>query len=382
MDDLRRNFSPSLVQFASLAATSCGSWTNQTGANLTVTCNQPDATRSGNAAGNLNRTNAGDGYVTAYSASRTIKAGDYFLVGAWVRPSTTAGVNPNVFAPFNGPLFLSFGGNARSEGIGQNLGSSSSAYISWNPITQEDGQWQWVWAWDRVRNTNTTVAQTVELRLQVTNGYPMDFYAPVLMHIPISALSRATANVSSVSRTDGITTVTTSATHSFKARQIVCVSDVTDTTFNGCFQIVSVPGGTTFTVANSGSNASSSSGVVYAGADSEAGELALALAARPSNCSVGQFCTMFGPDGRRQPLDEVVRLHARPPTDSWVNVTGTTTITVPRSIVGSRWVVFNSGSNTVTVQPDAGTINGAANITLSANTGREITCDGTNCFAH
>ena len=164
-------------------------------------------------------------------------------------------------------------------------------------------------------------------------------------------------------------------------RQIVCVSDVTDTTFNGCFQIVSVPGGTTFTVANSGSNASSSSGVVYAGADSEAGELALALAARPSSCSVGQLCTMFGPvvGGSLSTKSSGYTLTA---TDSWVNVTGTTTITAPRSIVGSRWVVFNSGSNTVTVQPDAGTINGAANITLSANTGREITCDGTNCFAH
>ena len=381
VDDVRRNFSPSLVQFASLAATSCGSWTNQTGANLTVTCNQPDATRSGTAAGNLNRTNFGDGYVTAYSASRTVKAGDYFLIGAWVRASTTAGVYPNIFAPNNGPVFLSFGGNARSEGVGQNLGSSSSAYIAWNPVTQEDGQWQWVWAWDRVRNTTTTTAQSVQLRLQVTNGYPTDFYAPVLMHIPISSLSRATASVSSVSRTDNITTVTTSATHSFKARQVVCISDVTDSTFNGCFQILSVPDGTTFTVGNTGSNAGSSSGAVYAGADSEAGELALALAARPSNCSVGQFCTMFGPmvGGSLSAKSSAYTLTA---TDSWVNVTGTTTITVPRVIVGSRWVVFNSGSNTVTVQPDAGTINGAASITLSANTGREITCDGTNCFAH
>ena len=69
-------------------------------------------------------------------------------------------------------------------------------------------------------------------------------------------------------------------------------------------------------------------------------------------------------------------------TDSWVNVTGTTTIIVPHLIVGSRWVVFNSGSNTVTVQADSGNINGGANITLGVNTGREITCDGSNCFAH
>ena len=381
VDDHRRNFAPSLVKFASLAATACASWTNQTGANLTVTCGVADATRYGTSAGNLNRTNFGDGYVTAYSASRTIKAGDYFLIGAWVRANTTAGVNPNIFGPNNGPVFLSFGGNARSEGVGKNVGSSSSAYISWDPPTQEDGQWQWVWAWDRVRNTNTTTSQTVELRLQVTNGYPMDFYAPVLLHIPISTLRRATATVSSVSRTDNITTVTTSAAHSFKALQIVCISDVTDTTFNGCFQILSVPGSTTLTVANTGTNGSSSGGVAYAGADSEAGELALALASYPSNCAAGQLCTMFGPmvGGGFFTKSSAYTLTA---SDSWVNVTGTTTITMPHAIVGSRWVVFNSGSNTVTVQADSGNINGAANITLSANTGREITCDGTNCFAH
>jgi hypothetical protein len=69
-------------------------------------------------------------------------------------------------------------------------------------------------------------------------------------------------------------------------------------------------------------------------------------------------------------------------SDYWVNVTGTTTITVPHATTGNHWVVFNSGSNTVTVQADSGNINGGANITLAANTGREIICDGTNCFAH
>jgi hypothetical protein len=68
--------------------------------------------------------------------------------------------------------------------------------------------------------------------------------------------------------------------------------------------------------------------------------------------------------------------------DYWVNVTGTTTITVPHAGLGNHWVVFNSGSNTVTVQADSGNINGAASITLPTNTGKEVTCDGTNCFAH
>ncbi len=69
-------------------------------------------------------------------------------------------------------------------------------------------------------------------------------------------------------------------------------------------------------------------------------------------------------------------------SDYWVNVTGTTTITVPHASTGNHWVVFNSGSNTVTIQADSGNINGASNITISANTGKEIACDGTNCFAH
>ena len=69
-------------------------------------------------------------------------------------------------------------------------------------------------------------------------------------------------------------------------------------------------------------------------------------------------------------------------SDAWINVTGNTTITVPHAQAGQRWDVFNSGSGTVTLQCDSGTINGAASITLAANTGRSVIADGTNCFAH
>lgn len=69
-------------------------------------------------------------------------------------------------------------------------------------------------------------------------------------------------------------------------------------------------------------------------------------------------------------------------SDSWINVTGTTTITVPHALTGQRWDVFNSGAGTVTIQADSGNVNGAANITIAANVGKSMTCDGTNCFAH
>lgn len=68
--------------------------------------------------------------------------------------------------------------------------------------------------------------------------------------------------------------------------------------------------------------------------------------------------------------------------DYWVNVTGTTTITVPHALTGQHWVIFNSGSNTVTIAADSGNVNGSASITISANVGKECTADGTNVFCH
>jgi hypothetical protein len=68
--------------------------------------------------------------------------------------------------------------------------------------------------------------------------------------------------------------------------------------------------------------------------------------------------------------------------DGWVNVTGSTTIKVPHAIVCQLWTVFNSGSNTVTLEADSGNFNGTTSVSLSANTGMSVTCDGTNCFGH
>jgi hypothetical protein len=72
--------------------------------------------------------------------------------------------------------------------------------------------------------------------------------------------------------------------------------------------------------------------------------------------------------------------------DFWLNVTGTTTITIPHAITGQRWEVFNSGAGTVTLAPDSGNIcmagSCAATKTLAVDTGVSITCGGTNCFAH
>ena len=119
---------------------------------------------------------------------------------------------------------------------------------------------------------------------------------------------------------------------------------------------------------------------------SEIYEMALHLQSYGDNCPVGTVCgvrgeTLFEP-GIRSTLATKSSTYKLTPTDRWVNVTGTTTITVPHAIVGQLWDVFNSGSRTVTIQPDSGKINGTTSVFLSPNTGKSLTCDGTNCFAH
>jgi hypothetical protein len=85
------------------------------------------------------------------------------------------------------------------------------------------------------------------------------------------------------------------------------------------------------------------------------------------------------------PLNQRSSAYTLTVADCLVNVTGTTAITVNPALSSTasslRWVVFNTGSGTVTVSPSRGRINGAASITLAANTGKEVTCDGTNCWA-
>jgi hypothetical protein len=69
-------------------------------------------------------------------------------------------------------------------------------------------------------------------------------------------------------------------------------------------------------------------------------------------------------------------------TDTWVNVTGNTTITVPHAISGQRWDIFNSGAGTLTLICDSGTINGGTSLAVFSQTGKSVTTDGTSCFAH
>ncbi|MBI1750155.1 MAG: hypothetical protein HY234_15705 [Acidobacteria bacterium] len=82
----------------------------------------------------------------------------------------------------------------------------------------------------------------------------------------VDLAQRATAAVAAsngVSRASGVTTVTTAAAHSFRQGDVVLISGVADSSFNGTFTISAVPTSTALTYAQTGApNASSSGGTV------------------------------------------------------------------------------------------------------------------------
>jgi hypothetical protein len=72
--------------------------------------------------------------------------------------------------------------------------------------------------------------------------------------------------IQTINRTSNVVTVTTTLDHTFRTGQTVTIAGVTNTSFNGTFTVTSTPTLTTFTYAQSMSNATSSGGdVTHAG---------------------------------------------------------------------------------------------------------------------
>lgn len=78
--------------------------------------------------------------------------------------------------------------------------------------------------------------------------------------------------------------------------------------------------------------------------------------------------------------------YAMVPLDGLVLASGTITITLPDVsqadvLIGKRYTVKNTGTGTVTVAPVAGTIDGAANTTMTVQySSLDFVTDGTNWF--
>lgn len=290
VDDVRRGLIPVNVPYANLATSSCGSWTNVTGGALTITTAVTDVSHSTTNACNL-LVSSGNGEADSYSGNQTILSGDGFIAGGWFQSSSTAGVFNNFFN--NDPLRITFA-SAKTRGIGQSISGPTNGFEAVDPAQQEDGNWQWMMTWDSVNNAATATPQNVKLQHFVVSGYPENLYGPMLLHVPISAISRYSISITSVASQTGLAVYTLSGTHQFKANQIVCINGVSDTSYNGCVQIIQIPSATTIETSYSGSSSSSTGGMAYASADSEIAEIARNLTTYSNSCIAGQMCNFAG----------------------------------------------------------------------------------------
>ncbi|HUT94353.1 MAG TPA: hypothetical protein VMY37_33140, partial [Thermoguttaceae bacterium] len=77
---------------------------------------------------------------------------------------------------------------------------------------------------------------------------------------PNLSLAIGAAGVPGVSRSSNVVTVTTVGAHGFSVGQTVVISGVTDSSFDGTFQVATVPSTTTFTYVQTGSDTTSGGG--------------------------------------------------------------------------------------------------------------------------
>jgi DNA-binding beta-propeller fold protein YncE len=120
------------------------------------------------------------------------------------------------------------------------------------------------WFVNGVAGGNTSVGQICVVGvvpcqpISTTSAGSVDYLAPA---------SAPTSNTVTIATTNGavrnssnVVTITTTAAHGFSVGQTVVIAGVSDTTFNGTFTIASVPSASTFTYAQTGSNATSGGG--------------------------------------------------------------------------------------------------------------------------
>ncbi|HEX2715989.1 MAG TPA: hypothetical protein VHM88_27715, partial [Candidatus Acidoferrales bacterium] len=91
------------------------------------------------------------------------------------------------------------------------------------------------------------------------SGVPATYTAPAALP-PATTVSIVSGN--GAVRNNNVVTITTTATHNLVIGQLVTISGVTDTSFNGTFVAQTVPSTTTFTYAQTASNATSGGGTV------------------------------------------------------------------------------------------------------------------------
>lgn len=92
------------------------------------------------------------------------------------------------------------------------------------------------------------------------NNQPAGFVSPVIKYRTNGTDTRTLLASGGAVRSSGVTTFTTTATHGFRQGEKITIAGVSNGTFDGDYYVATAPSNTTFTVSQTGANASSGGG--------------------------------------------------------------------------------------------------------------------------
>jgi hypothetical protein len=183
-DNGRRMFSPVASRFQNLASQIPSYWSNS---GITISnVAAPDGT---NNAGEATNSNTSQGNVPFFNGNLSISNGDYLIGGAWVRSANGTG-------GYAGGAAVEVGVQCSGVTL-TSLTPQNPSYIGQNYIqTGRSGEWEW-WSFaDKVSGLSTSPSTCyTPMAGQVSpNGGKMDFFAPVLYHVPAGTISDSEAS--------------------------------------------------------------------------------------------------------------------------------------------------------------------------------------------
>lgn len=169
-----RSFPPVAVLYANLAPHDTSTWSGKNGsATVTTSVAAPDGTTG---AATLTST-SGVKEKQVYRASRAVAAGDWFIVGSWIKGNGTSTVSTGdielISATTNGLTF-----------------ESGAGTVAVNLPWYGGSEWQWCVAAGKLASVTGT-PQTIIMSLRCDDTRTRSYYAPMLLHIPNGTYSDA-----------------------------------------------------------------------------------------------------------------------------------------------------------------------------------------------
>lgn len=178
-DAARRAFPPTAVRFPNLALQSPSVWVAsqyQGGASLLPGVLAPDGTRNAGRASNHGGKvqeclwfTGGNGHLR-----RSVRIGDWFIMGAWVRSATANGYSES------NTQALAFDIDDAPRGSLEGTRSTAP--------NRGDGEWEWQWIAEKVVAVPRADVY-VQFSAHFDEAHSLEAFAPILLHIPAQTIS-------------------------------------------------------------------------------------------------------------------------------------------------------------------------------------------------